>query len=377
MAHILIVDDERDIRELLRRALELKGHTADLASNGGQAQELVQHREYDLVLTDIRMPGMDGLELLRSIRDQTEGRTPCVIVTAYEEAQCAIEATRLGVRDFLVKPFQIRELHDVVEKALDLRQGWRTREEHQQWLEQERLRLEREVHDTLLVVLSAFGEQLENTASAKDHCRRVARATVDLARAIGIDDDQRLKDINLGAMLHDIGKLRIDATIWRKGPDEPLTAEDWVEIRKHPELGSQIVERVPRLAGAATIILHHHEKYDGSGYPYGLRGDEIPLEARVFQIIDAYDCMVDEHRRYKEPKTPREALAEIQRCVRTQFDPHLVGVFEARVFPRLERAWRENGGRIPTNGQVEGDFHNVLSGPDWLRSRRRPTSAIL
>ena len=350
MAHILIVDDEEVLRDLLSQILETRGHTCAQAANGLEGVAAVSQHEFDLIITDIRMPEMGGLEFLREIEPRVESRTPCLIITALaDEPQIAVKAVRLAC-DFLSKPFEMKTVLHAVDRALKLREAWKFRQNYERRLENSLHEKEQELratHEGVLIGFAAMLEGKESTLdeeeqSTKEHCERVRDYCTMLALELGIRDETTLAHIRLGAVLHDIGKYRVpDHILMKRGP---LNDEEWVEMRKHPEYGADFVSRIPFLAGASEIILNHHERWDGGGYPRGLKGEEIPLPARIFFVVDAFDAIC-EKRCYKDAQPPEVALAEVRRNAGTQFDPEVVAAFE-RVYDRLldrQRKIRENG----------------------------------
>ena len=359
MAHILIVDDEEFLRDLLSQILETEGHTCDQAVHGEDGCEKVYATDYDLIITDIRMPGMNGIDFLRKIQDKVDSCTPCMIITAMaDEPSIAVKAVRLAC-DFLSKPFEVKVVKDAVKRALKMREGWVLRHRYQRALETELKALEGELHETYEGVLSTLAEMLEGKdesqseddealkieAGVSGHCARVRNYSDALARAVGITDEKELKNIRLGATFHDVGKYRIpDAILWKKGK---LTEDEWEVMRRHPEYGSLLVRGIPFLAGAVDIIENHHERWDGTGYPRGLKGEDIPLSARIFGEVGSYDAMTQK-RCYQSARSKDDALAELRLQAGAQFDARIVeafsGVYEQiRQFEFSPRAGLTNG----------------------------------
>jgi putative nucleotidyltransferase with HDIG domain len=347
LAAILIVDDEDVVREVLHAQLASFGHRADLAPSAETALGLVESRDYDLIVCDLGMPPSQeprlrrarpdlkheevGLEFLRTIAPQVHRRTPFMILTAWADLPFAVEAIRVGACNFLVKPWEIEDLRRAVERALEIRDGYRLRAEYQRELEVRLARARDELLQTYDGILAGLAAVLEGKdLETREHCRRVSSMCVQLARELGIAED-RMFDVRIGALLHDIGKCRVPDAILLK--PSGLDAAEWEVMRRHPEFGADIVSLIPFLEGAREIILNHHEKYDGSGYPAGKRGEEIPLAARAFSVVDAYDAMRSK-RCYKEAWSEDYAIGEIRRCSGTQFDPVVVVAFE-RILPRL------------------------------------------
>ncbi len=336
MARILLVEDEESLRDVLARYLQAQGHVCVHAENGEVGVHKVREDSegYDLIISDIEMPKMDGLAFLRRVQPYIESVTPFMILTAYDEWKYAMEAIRLGACNFLQKnPFDLAEIANAVERGLELRQVYALRHNYREELEHRLREKEEELRRTYDGTVIGFAAMMEGKdASTMAHLFRVRDYCTLLARELGVPD-KRLRDIELGSMLHDVGKYRIpDAILTKPGS---LTDEEWVVMRKHPEYGAQFVERIPFLAGATDVIANHHERYDGDGYPRGLKGDEIPLAARIFSVVDAYDAIVSE-RCYKPAQEPSVALAELQRCAGTQFDPDVVEAF-VRAHPKMER----------------------------------------
>ena len=245
MAHILIVDDEEVLRDLLVQILESMGHSCDQAANGQEGCEIVEQREFDLIITDIRMPRMSGLDFLRKIEALVESRTPCMIITALaDEPSIAVKAVRLAC-DFLSKPFEVKTIRDAVERALVLREAWKFRQSYQEELERALVAKEDELQETYAGVLASFAGFLEgkDDGSTHQHCLRVHRDCLHVARAMDLKDPEWIRNLQLGAVLHDIGKYKVpDEILNKKGP---LDADEWTEMRRHPEYGAEFVKGSP------------------------------------------------------------------------------------------------------------------------------------
>lgn len=332
MAQILIVDDEEVLRDLLVQILETMGHRCDQARNGLEGCQRVASHEYDLIITDIRMPEMGGLDFLRRIEPYVESRTPCMIITALaDEPQVAVKAVRLAC-DFLSKPFEMRTIQAAVVRALELREAWKFRKNYEEELERALVEKEHELQETYDGVLVSFASLMEEKdRNTSEHCLRVRDYCTRVAEEMGITDPEELRHLRLGAMLHDIGKFKVPDSIL--GKCGPLTPEEWVEMRKHPAHGADFVKNIPFLAGAWEVVQNHHERWDGGGYPRGLKGEEIPLSARIFFVVDAFDTIC-EWRCYKKAESPAVALERLRRNAGTQFDPAVVEAFE-RVYEDL------------------------------------------
>ena len=344
MALILLVDDDDAVRGPLSAQLESLGHTCHLAKDGKAAVALVRDTEYDLIISDIRMPVMDGLEFLSTVISRIESVTPCMILTGYSDVGHAIRAMQVGAYDFIRKPWDMQELKLSVNRALQRRADLRFRREYQADLERRVQAAVAEVknaYDGTVIGFAAILEGKDTTTA--DHCVRVRDLCTRLGREMGLGTD-RIRDLELGAMLHDIGKCKIPDAILNK-PGK-LTPEEWDVMRLHPEYGAEIVERLEFLRGATEVVRCHHERWDGAGYPRRLAGEAIPLAARIFMVVDAYDTITSK-RSYKDAQVPELALEEIRRCAGTHFDPDVVTAFE-RVFPEFAAATRAAAAAPPT-----------------------------
>jgi len=335
--HILIVDDDQAIRDLLSEGLSGSGYSCDTARNGAEGLHRLRSTSFEVVVSDIDMPEMDGVQLLQEIK-RIHPDTEIIMLTGVVDVETAIQSMRLGAHDYLTKPFNLAEMRITVERALEKRRLIRENREYQRNLEarvEERTaelsRKSREVEDLFNRLRSSYQTTLETLATALDtrdtetlgHSLRVASYTVAVARRMGVVDPE-LTDIYRGALLHDVGKIGIPDAILRK-PGK-LTPEEWVEMRKHPEIGYRILQGINFLEAARDIVLSHQETYDGSGYPRGLKGKDIPLGARVFAVVDTLDAMTSD-RPYRKALPYDAARNEILRFSGTQFDPDVVRVF--------------------------------------------------
>ncbi len=362
MAHILIVDDDEAVRGPLCGQLQALGHVCDQAVTGLEAVDRVRACEYDLIVSDIRMPEMDGLRFLQEVLPVIEFTTPCVILTGYNDVGHAIKAIQVGAFDFIRKPWDIYEMRIAVNRALTRRADLKFRRDYPTELERRVQEAVAELKRTYDGTVIGFATMLEGKdTTTADHCTRVKDLCVRLAREVGVPHG-KMRDLELGAMLHDIGKFKVpEAIITKAGP---LDAKEWTEMRRHPEYGAEIVEKIDFLAGASEVVLNHHEKYDGSGYPRGLRGEDIPLVARIFMVVDAYDTITS-RRSYKEAQTPEEALREIRRCSGSHFDPGIVEAFE-RIYPLIAGIAPHVG-----NGAASAEAPTVVPAPVEAALRAR------
>ena len=328
--NILVVDDEEAIREVVSTMLESKGYRCIAVQNGRAAQEQIKKVTPDLVLSDMIMPEMDGIKLLEWMR-QYDPEVPVIMVTAIHDISTALEAIRRGAYDYILKPFEKDQLFLGVDRALQHRRLIIENRSYQSNLEQlveERTaqltgalaRLEQSYDDTL----EALGSALDlKDAETEGHCQRVTAFCISIAKSMPVPDPY-LPVLARAAFLHDIGKMAIPDGILRK--PGPLNDDEKQIMRKHCEIGYNMLIRIPFLVDAAEIVLAHQEFYDGSGYPRGLKGEQIPLGARIFTIADSLDAMISD-RPYRRALPMSHAREEIQRCSGSQFDPKVVEVF--------------------------------------------------
>src|SRR5271167_650197 len=310
--------------------LESKGYRCTAVSNGRAAQGQVKRTTPDLVLSDMIMPEMDGIRLLDWLREY-DPEIPVIMVTAIHDISTALEAIRRGAYDYILKPFEKDQLFLGVGRALQHRRLVLENRTYQSNLQQKVdeqtaqlqmafAQLEQSYDDTL----EALGSALDlKDAETEGHCQRVTAFTISIARAMPVPPAY-LAVLARAAFLHDIGKMAIPDSILRK--PGPLTDDEKQIMRKHCEIGYNVLTRIPFLRDAAEIVLAHQEFFDGTGYPRGLRSEQIPLGARIFSIADALDAMISD-RPYRRALPMSHAREEIRRCSGTQFDPKVVDVF--------------------------------------------------
>jgi putative nucleotidyltransferase with HDIG domain len=329
-ARVLVVDDEAHVRSMVGSTLERRGYAVQLASSGHEALEALALDEFDLVLTDIVMQDLNGIALLERIHAQRPN-LPVVMVTAIHDISVAIDSMRRGAYDYLLKPFERDHLLSTVERALKHRQILEESHNYQQSLEQmvrartEMLRHAMEdLEHSYDVTLEALGDALDlKDSETEGHSKRVTAYTIALARAMGLSPAE-IKVVARGAFLHDIGKMAIPDEILRK-PGK-LTQEEQEIMREHCSRGYHMLRKIPFLAAAAEIVFCHQEHFDGSGYPSGLKGREIPIGARIFAVADTLDAMTSD-RPYRRALSFDDAREEVLRCSGTQFDPAVVEAF--------------------------------------------------
>lgn len=329
---ILIADDEIDIRELLGDFLESEGYECVLSPDAFDALEKFSGDiEFDIVMSDIRMPGKSGLELLSEIKKIDED-VIVIMISAVKDIESAISAMSKGAYDYVSKPFKLNEVSLIAKKAIEKRKLILENKEYQKELERkvEERTIElksalEELDKTYKFTLSALVTALDTRdTETQGHSLRVVNYSLHLARLIGIKEEEKLKILEYGALLHDIGKIGIPDAILRK--PAKLSEEEWKVMKTHPVLGYQILSKIKFLEEVSQIVLHHHEWYNGEGYPDGLSGDQIPLGSRIFSVADAIDAITSE-RTYREAHSFDEARRQLKNASGYQFDPQIIDIF--------------------------------------------------
>jgi putative nucleotidyltransferase with HDIG domain len=334
---ILVVDDELSIREVLADGLESFGYAVVQAGNAADAFELVKLGGINLVLSDIEMPKENGLSLLRRIKDHNP-EVDVIMVTGVVDFETAVGTIRQGAADYVSKPFNLDEVRIVVDRTIEKRRLIRENRDYQQRLElmvadrtRALLSKNREVEGLYAELEESYESTLEAMITALDfrdnetlgHSRRVVEYAVMVAQSIGVVEPE-LTSIRRGAILHDVGKIGVSDAILRK-PGK-LDAAEWEEMKRHPEMGYQMLKHIRFLEPALRIVHSHQERWDGTGYPRGLKGAEIPLGARIFAAVDTFDAMTSD-RPYRAALSIGEARDEIRRFSGIQFDPAVADAF--------------------------------------------------
>ncbi|HZU05887.1 MAG TPA: HD domain-containing phosphohydrolase [Chloroflexota bacterium] len=379
---ILLADDQAQIRHLVAATLGTQQWELLYASDGEEALRVAREQQPDIILLDVSMPKLDGFEVCRQLKaDPATQHIAIVMLTGMRDPESRDKASQAGADEYFVKPFgplallsKLEELrlHPSASVAAALRtapsagmfipppqppapsilaalaseaasppviaasqvqQLLAYARDLNQSLEHLR-RVYSELERSYLATIEALAAALDaRDSETEGHCQRVTGCTLIIAEAMGITGAD-LRALHYGAILHDIGKIGIPDAILRK-PGE-LTEEEWALMRRHPELGERIISGIDFLRCAVPVVLYHHERWDGSGYPYGLRGEAIPLGARIFSVADAFDAMIS-NRPYRHGLSFEQARREIARGAGTQFDPAVVEAF-LQAFDRLVSA---------------------------------------
>jgi len=346
-ARVLAVDDEAAASRLLSLILAAPAFQCTTASNGEEALVALQREHFDAVISDLHMPGMSGMELLTEVR-RCHPHVAFLVTTGVDDVDVGVQAMRCGADDYLVKPLRDTAVLASLESALHKRQLEQQIEHYRQHLEEmvaERTgqlqsalqRIERSYEDTLQALGAAIDLRDDETAG---HSKRVCRYSLEIARAMGWPDKQ-LESLARGAYLHDIGKLGVpDGILLKPGP---LTEDERKLMQRHVQIGFDVVKDIPFLADTAEIILMHHERYDGGGYPRGLKGEEILPGARIFAVGDTLDAITSD-RPYRRACSFQFARETIRSLSGSQFDPQVVDAFlkiPENIWPTIARNQRQ------------------------------------
>jgi len=326
---ILIVDDEVEITEILADLLS-EEYECTRAGSAEEALAGLHEGEFQLVISDITMPGMSGLDMIPHVKELSPD-TVVVMISGMQTVESAIGALRLGAFDYLMKPFDLRQVEAVVKRALehhDLVVAKQRYENHlEELVEQRTAELDRALNSlegAYRSTLKALTAALETRDSeTHGHSERVVSYSLRLGREYGLNSEE-MKALEFGSLLHDIGKIGVPDSILRK--PAKLTEEEWVRMREHPLHGQQILRGIEFLQGAARVVAQHHEKWDGTGYPLGLRSEEIDICARIFAVADAFDAITSD-RVYRRGKPYEAAAQELDDWAGRQFDPKVVEAF--------------------------------------------------
>ena len=327
---ILIVDDEEMICDMLSRRLTKEGYSCVTAHNGREALTHFYKNAFSLIISDIKMPEMNGIELLKKVKAM-HPKMIVIIVTAYPEIDMAVEAMRVGAYDFIIKPADLDLVLLSVRRALEKKRLEEEVELYHKNLErlvEERTVKLQQAYRTLKKAHLDSVKVLAEAIDAKDpytrgHSDRVRRMSLQIATSLGFSEE-RVEALEYGALLHDIGKIGIKDEILQK--PEALSPEEYQTIQEHPMIGVKIVEGIEFFKDKMLMIRNHHEYYNGRGYPDGLVGEAIPLEARIISVPDAFDAMAS-LRPHRRAMALQDILLEMEKCKGSQFDPIILEIF--------------------------------------------------
>ena len=360
---ILIVDDDASVRDVISVLLQEEGYECRTASSAEAALDVAAAEAPPLVISDMKMPGRDGIWLLEAFRERYP-ETAVIMLTGYGDTEAAVDCLRRGAVDYLLKPPKLTDLIRAIERALAKRRIELARKRYQK-------KLERKVRDrtgelrtalrniqgtyqtTLLALVRALDAREHETS---DHSQRVVKYTEVIAERLSLRG-QELEEIGRGALLHDIGKIGVPDAVLLK--PAKLTTEEWKEMRRHPDIGYDMIRSIEFLNTPAAIVLSHQERFDGRGYPRCLRGEEIHIGARIFAVADTLDAMTSD-RPYRKGTTFESAVDEIQRCAGSQFDPEVVCAFMDIGVKNLRRIKDDMAtAKARESGEIEQDARDA------------------
>jgi len=324
----LVVDDEAPLRRVLTKVMKAEGFEVAEAENGVQAIEALSRVPATLILTDLHMPELDGIGLLRHCRQHFPD-SAVVMITAVSDVRTAVECLGQGAMDYLTKPFHVEEVRARVRQVLDKRRLVLENREYHERLEEKVSIQARRIEELFLASIQSLADTLEvRDTYTYGHSIRVSRLSALIARELGMAPED-IRAVELGGRVHDIGKIGVREAVLNK--NGPLTDAEYQHVMAHPMTGWRILQ--PLLKDhpvALNIVRNHHERWDGGGLPDRLTAESIPFEARIAAVADTFDAMTS--RRPYRPGVPLDAtVAELRRCRGTQFDPRVVNAFVALV----------------------------------------------
>ena len=320
----LVVDDEPHLRRVLVRVMQADGFACDEASTGVEALATLARRPVTLLLSDLHMPEMDGIGLLREVRARYPD-VAVVMITAVADVATAVSCLGAGAMDYLTKPFHIEEVRARVRQALDKRRLVLENRDYQERLEERVAVQSHRLEQLFLASIQSLADALEvKDTYTHGHSVRVSQYSSVIARALGLEPED-VRQVEIGGRVHDIGKIGVRESVLNK--NGPLTDEEYQHIMTHPMVGWRILSPLlSDMPKALNIVRSHHERFDGRGLPDKLAGADIPREARIAAVADTFDAMTSA-RPYR-PGVPLEAtISELRRCAGAQFDPEVVDAF--------------------------------------------------
>ncbi len=307
---LLLVDDEENVLHSLKRLFHKEGYNILTASNGIEGLEKLNSHQVSLVISDQRMPRMSGVDFLRQVKKRSP-ETIRIMLTGYTDIEVAIAAINDGeVYRYITKPWDEKEIKYTIHQALDKYNST--------------LELVETLKSASLDTIRALSEAVElKDPYTRGHCARVARYALEIGKRLNLSEEET-KYLEYASYLHDFGKIGVEAEVLNKAGK--LTSKEWDHIKRHPEMGENVVKQVRFLGKVAPLIRSHHEHYDGSGYPDGLAGDEIPIGSRIIAVADAYDAITSD-RPYRRALSPQKAVDILSKERGRQFDPLVVERF--------------------------------------------------
>lgn len=348
---VLVVDDEEPIRNALKKFLTQQQFEAYTAASGDEALDQLRRHKVALMLCDIRMPGTSGVDLVPQALE-IEPDLAILMLSAVNDATSAALCMQRGAMDYLTKPIELADLGRAVQRALKRRDTLLENRELNRWLKEEVTTRTAELHRSrqkLERISVATLEALVNALEAKDpymrgHSARVADLSATIAAQLGMSDEE-VEHVRVGGRLHDVGKIGTREAVLNK--EGPLTPEEFEHVQQHVVIGSQILAPLPHLEGIIAMVRSHHERWDGTGYPDGLRGEEIPIGARIIGAAEVYDALCSS-RPYQEKLSPDQAVGRIAELAGTVLDPKVFEALAAVVGRRRTLVFLDDSGASST-----------------------------
>ncbi len=328
---LLIIEHNQAKRDLLVNFFSTK-YQCEEAESVNSALKKIQNKEYSVILTAISSPNLNGLDLIPYIQTLSPRSIPIFISDSETHQGNTVRAFRAGAFEVIQRPFEMRNIKLAVEKAFEKYELRCLKDDYQLHLEELVAERTAELDKALEEIEMSYRSTLKALVQALEtrdfethgHSERVVTYSLRLGHELGLEKEA-MRDLELGALLHDIGKIGVPDAILRK--PAKLTEDEWEKMKLHPMHGKKILRNISFLDGASKIVAQHHEKWDGSGYPFGLRGEDVDLGARIFAVVDAFDAMVSD-RVYRKGCSYEAAVEEMERCAGTQFDPMTVEAFK-------------------------------------------------
>ena len=330
--NLLIIEQDETKRKILTSFFSAK-YNCDEADSINAAVDKIREKEYSVILTAFTLSSLNAIDLIPYLQEFSPRTIPVFISDSDAGTGNTVRAFRAGAFEVIQKPFELKKADSVIEKAFGKFELRYMKDRYQYHLEE--LVAERtveldnaleEVENSYRSTLKALVQALETRDfETHGHSERVVTFSLRLGYELGLEKE-KMRDLELGALLHDIGKIGVPDAVLRK--PAKLNEDEWAKMKLHPQHGQKILRNIPFLEGAARIVAQHHERWDGEGYPFGLRGEEVDIGARIFAVVDAFDAMVSD-RVYRKGCSYQKALEELERCAGTQFDPMIVEAFKA------------------------------------------------
>ena len=357
--NILLIDENAETAHLLGRLLR-SAYNCDRVGTIESALWKLKQKNYCVILCNANLLKPDSLQIIPEMQ-MISPHSSIILIGEKSPTENVVKVFRAGAFDYLFKPLEFEQVERVIKRATEHSEAKCLKDRYQFHLEN--LAAERateidkaleEVESSYRITLKALVQALETRDfETHGHSERVVTFSLRLGYELGLEKEA-LRDLELGALLHDIGKIGVPDAILRK--PAKLNEEEWAKMKLHPIHGQKILRNIKFLEGAARVVSQHHERWDGAGYPYGIRGEDIDIGARIFAVVDAFDAMVSD-RVYRQGRPYKDALEELERCAGTQFDPLIVEAF--KVIPKED--WEILRERSLMEKQEISSFQSVVS----------------